>query len=48
MRYWLVDGHRQMRFVRDDDNTRTTVETRELWTCPNVCAIWMPWAPQCK
>ena len=29
-RYWLVDGHRQMRFVRDDGNTRTTVETREL------------------
>ena len=29
-RYWLVDGHRQMRFVRDDNNTRTTVETREL------------------
>ena len=30
VRYWLVDGHRQMRFVRDDHNTRTTVETREL------------------
>src|SRR6266850_4974852 len=29
-RYWLIDGHRQMRFVRDDNNTRTTVETREL------------------
>ena len=29
-RYWLIDGHRQMRFVRDDTNTRTTVETREL------------------
>src|SRR4249919_1527964 len=29
-RYWLVDGHRQMRFTRDDHNTRTTVETREL------------------
>jgi predicted TIM-barrel fold metal-dependent hydrolase len=30
VRYWLIDGHRQMRFVRDDGNTRTTVETREL------------------
>ena len=30
VRYWMVDGHRQMRFIRDDQNTRTTVETREL------------------
>ena len=30
VRYWLIDGHRQIRFVRDDGNTRTTVETREL------------------
>ena len=30
VRYWLIDGHLQMRFVRDDNNTRTTVETREL------------------
>jgi hypothetical protein len=29
-RYWLIDGHRQMRFVRDDGSTRTTVATREL------------------
>ena len=33
-RYWLVDGHRQMRFVRDDGNTRTTVATRELLDVP--------------
>jgi predicted TIM-barrel fold metal-dependent hydrolase len=30
VRYWLVDGHRQIRFVRDDQTTRTTVESREL------------------
>ena len=34
VRYWLIDGHRQMRFVRDDNNTRTTVETRELLDVP--------------
>jgi len=33
-RYWRVDGHRQMRFTRDDNNTRTTVETRELLDVP--------------
>ncbi len=33
-RYWLIDGHRQMRFVRDDRTTRTTVETRELLDVP--------------
>jgi predicted TIM-barrel fold metal-dependent hydrolase len=30
VRYWLVSGHRQPRFIRDDRRTRTTVETREL------------------
>jgi uncharacterized protein len=30
VRYWLIDGHRQPRFIRDDKRTRTTVETREL------------------
>ncbi len=29
-RYWLIDGKRQLRFLRDDKKTRTTVETREL------------------
>ncbi|HTN69530.1 MAG TPA: amidohydrolase family protein [Methylomirabilota bacterium] len=29
-RYWMIDGHRQVRFTRDDQSTRTTVETREL------------------
>ena len=29
-RYWMIDGHRQPRFIRSDANTRTTVETREL------------------
>jgi predicted TIM-barrel fold metal-dependent hydrolase len=29
-RYWMIDGHRQPRFVRDDKFTGTTVETREL------------------
>jgi len=29
-RYWVIDGHRQMRFTRDDKATQTTVETREL------------------
>ena len=29
-RYWLIDGQRQIRFIRDDEKTRTTVETREL------------------
>lgn len=30
MRYWLIDGHRQPRFFRDDMRSHTTVETREL------------------
>ena len=30
VRYWRIDGRRQIRFVRDDQRTRTTVETREL------------------
>lgn len=30
IRYWLIDGKRQIRFVRPDQQTRTTVETREL------------------
>ena len=29
-RYWMIDGHRQIRFTRDDRLTRTTVESREL------------------
>jgi uncharacterized protein len=29
-RYWLIDGKRQIRFIRSDAATRTTVETREL------------------
>ncbi|MGH7832190.1 MAG: hypothetical protein ACREQK_00960 [Candidatus Binatia bacterium] len=29
-RYWTIDGRRQVRFIRDDKRTRTTVETREL------------------
>ena len=33
-RYWMVDGHRQVRFVRNDERTRTTVETRELLDVP--------------
>jgi uncharacterized protein len=30
VRYWMIDGHRQPRFIRDDKRTQTTVETREL------------------
>lgn len=29
-RYWMIDGRRQMRFTRDDQRTKTTVEMREL------------------
>jgi uncharacterized protein len=29
-RYWIIDGRRMLRFVRNDRRTRTTVETREL------------------
>ncbi len=30
MRYWVIDGRRQIRFIRHDQQTKTTVETREL------------------
>lgn len=30
MRYWIIDGKRQIRFIRSDEQTRSTVETREL------------------
>ena len=30
MRYWVIDGRRQIRFIRNDQQTKTTVETREL------------------
>jgi len=33
-RYWLIDGKRQIRFIRDDKKTQTTVETRELLDVP--------------
>ena len=29
-RYWVIDGKRQMRFIRDDARTQTTAEMREL------------------
>ncbi len=29
-RYWVIDGRRQIRFVRSDKDSGTTVETREL------------------
>ncbi len=29
-RYWRIDGRRQLRFIRGDESTGTTVETREL------------------
>ena len=29
-RYWMVDGRRQPRFLKDDERTQTTVATREL------------------
>jgi predicted TIM-barrel fold metal-dependent hydrolase len=29
-RYWMIDGKRQIRFMRSDEQTGTTVETREL------------------
>jgi predicted TIM-barrel fold metal-dependent hydrolase len=29
-RYWIIDGRRQVRFVRSDKDSGTTVETREL------------------
>ncbi|HWP57816.1 MAG TPA: amidohydrolase family protein [Candidatus Acidoferrales bacterium] len=30
MRYWVIDGRRHLRFVRSDEQTKTTVQTREL------------------
>ena len=33
-RYWVIDGQRQIRFIRNDEKTRTTVETRELLDVP--------------
>jgi len=30
MRYWIIDDKRQIRFIRNDQETGTTVETREL------------------
>ncbi len=29
-RYWVIDGHRKQRKIRDDVKSGTTVETREL------------------
>ncbi|HEY2921946.1 MAG TPA: hypothetical protein VGK77_23405, partial [Candidatus Binatia bacterium] len=29
-RYWMIDGRRQIRFIRSDRDSGTTVETREL------------------
>lgn len=29
-RYWMIDGRRQIRFIRSDKDSGTTVETREL------------------
>ena len=29
-RYWMIDGRRTVRFIRNDQQTGTTVETREL------------------
>ena len=29
-RYWLIDGRRQLRFIRDDEESGTVVESREL------------------
>jgi predicted TIM-barrel fold metal-dependent hydrolase len=33
-RYWMVDGHRQPRFIRDDKRSGTTVQMRELLDVP--------------
>ena len=33
-RYWVIDGKRQVRFIRDDEETGTTAETRELLDVP--------------
>jgi predicted TIM-barrel fold metal-dependent hydrolase len=30
VRYWLIDGQRHHRFIRDDKRSHTTIETREL------------------
>jgi aminocarboxymuconate-semialdehyde decarboxylase len=30
MRYWIIDGKRHLRFVRSDEQTKTTVKSREL------------------
>ena len=30
MRYWVIDGKRHLRFIRNDEQTQTTVQTREL------------------
>ena len=29
-RYWMIDGKRQVRFIRSDVDSGTTVDTREL------------------
>ena len=29
-RYWVIDGKRQIRFIRSDKDSGTTVQTREL------------------
>ena len=29
-RYWLIDGRRQLRFIRGDEESGTVVESREL------------------
>jgi predicted TIM-barrel fold metal-dependent hydrolase len=33
-RYWLIDGRRQLRFIRDDKESGTVVESRELLDVP--------------
>ena len=33
-RYWMIDGKRQIRFIRNDRDSGTTVETRELLDVP--------------
>jgi uncharacterized protein len=37
-RYWVVDGRRHLRFIRDDVVTRTTAEKRELMDVPGRLA----------
>ena len=37
-RYWMIDGHRQIRFTRDDRLTRTTIGKPRASRCAGSVA----------